>query len=147
MLEKQMRLVAQHQRNVNSKSKPSKRHEEVRQNQDSIATKVNAKQEATRQEAAEKETANQVAKDEDKTEALQEKYNQDVRIRTGAYLIVGIKKTVTVRPGQTMDGISRSSLGPGMGCYLEAVNGGKRELKAGESINIPQLKLKKRLRR
>lgn len=68
----------------------------------------------------------------------------DARVRTGAYDIVGIERTVTVRAGQTLTSISKSSLGPGMECYVEAVNGGRTEFKAGESIKIPRLKLKKR---
>lgn len=137
MLEKQMRLVAQHQKKGQGTSKPNIQTRKAQQAQDSIPSKADSKQEAIKQETSQTE---------DKQTALQDQYNKDVRIRTGAYVIVGIKKTVTVRSGQTMDGISRSNLGPGMECYLEAVNGGKRELKAGESINIPELKLKKRLR-
>lgn len=70
-------------------------------------------------------------------------YNKDIRIRTGAYTIVGISHKVTVRAGQTFSGISRSQLGPGMECYVEAVNGGKKEVKVGETVYIPKLKLKK----
>jgi len=35
-------------------------------------------------------------------------------------------------------------LGPGMECYIEAVNGNVKELKAGQKIKIPKLELKKR---
>ena len=73
----------------------------------------------------------------------QAEYEKDVRIRTGAYRIVGIDRTVTVRAGQTLASISKANLGPGMECYIEAVNGGRREFKAGEKVNIPALKLKK----
>ena len=69
-------------------------------------------------------------------------YNQDVRIRTGAYKIVGIDKTVTVKAGQTLTSIANTYLGSGMECYVEAVNG-KREYKVGESIKLPKLELKK----
>lgn len=71
-------------------------------------------------------------------------YDKDPRIRTGAYIIVGIDHTVTVRDGQTLSGISKSQLGPGMECYIEAVNGWRKEFKAGEKVNVPKLKLKKR---
>lgn len=71
-------------------------------------------------------------------------YSKDVRIRTGAYNIIGIDRSVTVKAGQTLSSISRSQLGPGMECYIEAVNGGKTEFKAGEKVKIPKLKLKKR---
>ena len=69
-------------------------------------------------------------------------YNKDVRIRTGAYKIVGIDKTVTVKAGQTLTSIARSYLGPGMECYVEAVND-KREYKAGDQVKLPKLELKK----
>lgn len=70
-------------------------------------------------------------------------YNGDPRVRTGAYNIVGIDKTITVKPGQTLTSISRFYFGPGMECYIEAVNGGRTEFKAGEKIKIPKLKHKK----
>lgn len=76
--------------------------------------------------------------------ARQSAYNNDVRVRTGAYTITGIDHTVTVRPGQTLSSISKANLGPGMECYIEAVNGGRTEFKAGEKVKIPALKLKKR---
>lgn len=70
-------------------------------------------------------------------------YDKDPRIRTGAYRIVGIDHTVTVKAGQTLSSISRTALGPGMECYVEAVNGGRTEFKAGDKVNIPALKHKK----
>lgn len=145
MLEKQMRMVAQQQKEKKVATKPSKQIPQAKQEQDTLPQETDGKQDDAKlmpQADSKQETLKAV----DKQTALQDQYNKDVRIRTGAYVIVGIKKTVTVRSGQTMEGISRSSLGPGMECYLEAVNGGKRELKAGESLNIPELKLKKRLR-
>lgn len=78
------------------------------------------------------------------TDSQQAKYNNDVRIRTGAYDIVGIDHTVTVLKGQTLFSISKAHLGSGMECYVEAVNDGKTDFKAGEKINIPKLKLKKK---
>lgn len=77
----------------------------------------------------------------------QSAYDKDPRVRTGAYVITGIAKTVTVKAGQTMSSLSKTYLGPGMECYLEAVNGGNRELKAGEKIKIPALKTKKSLQK
>ena len=77
----------------------------------------------------------------------QSAYDKDPRVRTGAYVITGIAKTVAVKAGQTMSSLSKTYLGPGMECYLEAVNGGNRELKAGEKIKIPALKIKKRLKK
>lgn len=77
----------------------------------------------------------------------QSAYDQDPRVRTGAYVITGVANTVTVKAGQTMSSLSKTYLGPGMECYLEAVNGGNRELKAGEKIKIPVLKTKKSLKK
>ena len=78
-----------------------------------------------------------------KADAASSAYDKDPRIRTGAYRIVGIDHTVTVKAGQTLSSISRMALGPGMECYVEAVNGGRTEFKAGEKIKIPALKHKK----
>lgn len=77
----------------------------------------------------------------------QSAYEKDPRVRTGAYVITGVANTVTVKAGQTMSSLSKTYLGPGMECYLEAVNGGNRELKAGEKIKIPALKTKKSLKK
>ena len=77
----------------------------------------------------------------------QSAYDKDPRVRTGAYVIIGIANTITVKAGQTMSSLSKTYLGPGMECYLEAVNGGNRELKAGEKIKIPALKTKKSLKK
>lgn len=77
----------------------------------------------------------------------QSAYDKDPRVRTGAYVITGVANTVTVKAGQTMSSLSKTYLGPGMECYLEAVNGGNRELKAGEKIKIPALKTKKSLKK
>ena len=77
----------------------------------------------------------------------QSAYDKDPRVRTGAYVITGVANTVTVKAGQTMSSLSKTYLGPGMECYLEAVNGGNRELKAVEKIKIPALKTKKSLKK
>ena len=72
-------------------------------------------------------------------------YNYDTRVRTGAYIIVGVAKTVTVQPGQTFASISKAYLGEGMECYVEVLNN-RHSVKAGEKLKIPQLKLKPRKR-
>ena len=69
-------------------------------------------------------------------------YDADPRIRTGAYRIVGIEKTVTLKKGQTLESVSRAFLGSGMECYVEAVN--KRNVVVGDKINIPKLQHKKK---
>ena len=80
-----------------------------------------------------------------KEKALTEsKYDVDPRVRTGAYRITGIDQTVVAKSGQTLSSISKLYLGPGMECYLEAVNGGAIDVKAGQKIKIPKLVLKKR---
>lgn len=71
------------------------------------------------------------------------KYNQDARVRTGAYRIVGVAEVVTAREGQTIEAISKRYFGPGMECYVEALNGSGK-LKAGQKIKIPKLELKKK---
>lgn len=71
------------------------------------------------------------------------KYDQDVRIRTGAYRIVGVAELVTAREGQTIEAISKRYFGPGMECYVEALNGSGK-LKAGQKVKIPKLELKKK---
>lgn len=72
-----------------------------------------------------------------------DKYDSDMRIRTGAYYITGVKEVVTVRSGQTLKSLSKYYLGEGMECYIEALNGVK-EVKVGQKIKIPSLKLKKK---
>ena len=68
---------------------------------------------------------------------------RDVRIRTGAYNIIGIKTIVKVGAGQTLHAISDAYLGPGMECYIEALNSHNLPLKAGDEVKIPLLRLKK----
>lgn len=70
-------------------------------------------------------------------------YNFDARVRTGAYIIVGVETTVTVRSGQTLASISKAYLGPGMECYVEVFNN-RKEVKPGDKLRIPKLKIKPR---
>ena len=124
--------------------------------------KVSSEQEAEKNRIAEEKKAEETRKAEESRKAedakkaaeekkaadarnsASEKYNSDPRVRLGAYIIIGVDKTVTVRPGQTLSGISKAHLGPGMECYVEAVNGGKKTYNAGDKINIPKLQLKKK---
>lgn len=71
------------------------------------------------------------------------KYDQDVRVRTGAYRIIGVSEVVTAREGQTIKSLSQKYLGPGMECYIEALNGTSL-LKSGQKVKIPKLELKKK---
>lgn len=70
-------------------------------------------------------------------------YLNDPRIRTGAYHIVGVEKTVTAKSGQTLAGLSKLYLGPGMECYMQAINGCS-EIKPGQKVKIPKLELKRK---
>lgn len=70
-------------------------------------------------------------------------YDADPRVRTGAYRIVGVAQIVTVKDGQSLASLSRLYLGPGMECYVEAVNG-KNEVKVGQKVKIPKLELKRK---
>ena len=71
------------------------------------------------------------------------KYDQDVRVRTGAYRIIGVSEVVTAREGQNIKSLSQKYLGPGMECYVEALNGTSL-LKPGQKVKIPKLELKKK---
>lgn len=71
------------------------------------------------------------------------KYDQDARVRTGAYRIIGVSEVVTAREGQTIKSLSQKYLGPGMECYVEALNG-TSQLKPGQKVKIPKLELKKK---
>ena len=93
-----------------------------------------------------KAKAKAAAKEEDKVASKTESsahYDKDVRVRTGAYRIVGVAQTVTVGAGQTLKQISTRYLGSGMECYVEALNG-TGTVKAGQKIKIPKLELKKK---
>ena len=70
-------------------------------------------------------------------------YLNDPRIRTGAYRIVGVEKTMTAKSGQTLAGLSKLYLGPGMECYMQAINGCS-EIKPGQQVKIPKLELKRK---
>ena len=100
---------------------------------------------AAAQQAAAKTAA--AAKAADKSIPNQAAYNKDPRVRLGAYVITGVSEVVTVRAGQTLAGISKAYLGPGMECYVEAVNGGIKEVKAGQKLKIPAVKVKKSVRK
>ena len=71
------------------------------------------------------------------------KYDSDPRVRTGAYRIVGADRIVTVGDHQTLSSLSKRYLGPGMECYIEALNGNST-IKSGQKIKIPKLELKKK---
>ncbi len=111
------------------------------------ATKEAAKTTTQKTEApaAEKATANkpaQMAQPQKQEEKPLTQYNSDNRVKTGAYYIIGTETEVTVKEGQTLRSIAKAYLGPGMECYVEAYNGVK-EVKPGQKVKIPKLKMKK----
>lgn len=92
-------------------------------------------------EAKKKEETRKLA--EKHTAQASSKYDQDARVRTGAYRIIGVSEVVTAREGQTVKSLSQKYLGPGMECYVEALNGTSL-LKPGQKVKIPKLELKKK---
>lgn len=74
---------------------------------------------------------------------VSDKYDSDPRVRTGAYRIVGVDQIVTVGEHQTMATLSKRYLGPGMECYIEALNG-TSTIKSGQKVKIPKLELKRK---
>ena len=92
--------------------------------------------EAKKKEEARKQTEKHAAQ-------ASSKYDQDARVRTGAYRIIGVSEVVTAREGQTIKSLSQKYLGPGMECYVEALNGNS-PLKPGQKVKIPKLELKKK---
>lgn len=99
-----------------------------------LAMKKKAKQDSIRMAQA-----NNAVKMAEKASA----YLNDPRIRTGAYRIVGVEKTVTAKSGQTLAGLSKLYLGSGMECYMQAINGCS-EIKPGQKVKIPKLELKRK---
>lgn len=90
-----------------------------------------------------KEKGSSLAKGTAPSDPRSSAYDADPRVRTGAYRIVGVAQTVTVKDGQSLASLSSLYLGPGMECYVEAVNG-KNEVKVGQKIKIPKLELKRK---
>ena len=110
---------------------------------DSVAVKTEAKHEdkaASEQQPQEKTSQNP-----------HDKYAEmDARVRTGAYKITGLDREVKVRAGDNLKRIARRELGSDdMVCYIEVFNkmNASAELKEGQTIKIPALKLKKKKQR
>lgn len=128
-------LAAKQQKDAEAK----KQAELIKQNE--------AKKQAEAKKLAEAKKAAEAKKHQaEKADAhASAKYDQDARVRTGAYRIVGVAEVVTAREGQTIETISKRYFGPGMECYVEALNGSGK-LKAGQKVKIPKLELKKKSR-
>ena len=126
-------LAAKQQKDAEAK----KQAELIKQNE--------AKKQAEAKKLAEAKKAAEAKKHQAENAAAHAsaKYDQDARVRTGAYRIVGVAEVVTAREGQTIEAISKRYFGPGMECYVEALNGSGK-LKAGQKVKIPKLELKKK---
>lgn len=126
-------------------SEAVKKAEDVEQNMDATADKqsidVKSAEAKKHAEAKKKEEARKQA--EKHAAQASSKYDQDARVRTGAYRIIGVSEVVTAREGQTIKSLSQKYLGPGMECYVEALNGTSL-LKPGQKVKIPKLELKKK---
>lgn len=117
------------------------------------ATKIGAisvdmeQEDAAKDESSKEAIAkDQVAKEQPVKESADKYEAKDVRVRTGAYRIIGEDRVVKAKAGQTVEDIATRLLGPGMSCYVEVYNNldGKTTLKEGQAIKIPKLQLKKR---
>ena len=123
-----------------------KQAELIKQNEAKKQAEANKQAEAKKLAEAAKNAADAKKHQAEKADAhASAKYDQDARVRTGAYRIVGVAEVVTAREGQTIEAISKRYFGLGMECYVEALNGSGK-LKAGQKVKIPKLELKKKSR-
>ena len=113
---------------------------------DTMQVKPEAEEQAEVKEPEVKQPEPEVKQPEPEPEW--KKYDaMDVRVRTGAYGIVGTDRMEKVRQGDTMKRIAKRTLGEGMECYIEVYNNKTTsDLKEGQEVKIPKLKLKKFLR-
>lgn len=126
-------------------SEAVKKAEDVEQNMDATADKqsIDVKSAEAKKHAEAKKTEEARKQAEKHAAQASSKYDQDARVRTGAYRIIGVSEVVTAREGQTIKSLSQKYLGPGMECYVEALNGNSL-LKPGQKVKIPKLELKKK---
>ena len=108
-------------------------------------TKQTAKDNKTDTTTNNKPKENNKTKEDNNDDNFSKYDTMDARVRTGAYVIVGIDKYIIVREGQTVGKIAKALLGPGMSCYIEVLNGvtENEPLKEGTKIKIPKLCHKK----
>ena len=126
-------------------SEAVKKAENAEQNMDATADKqsIDVKSAEAKKHAEAKKTEEARKQAEKHAVQASSKYDQDARVRTGAYRIIGVSEVVTAREGQTIKSLSQKYLGPGMECYVEALNGTSL-LKPGQKVKIPKLELKKK---
>lgn len=110
---------------------------------DELTTKKKQEAEKLAKQQQQAKAKEKQAADAKASETKASKYDSDPRVRTGAYSIVGVAQTITVTDGQSLAAISKKYLGPGMECYIEALNG-TSTVKSGQKIKIPKLELKKK---
>lgn len=126
-------------------SEAVKKAENAEQNMDATADKqsIDVKSAEAKKHAEAKKTEEARKQAEKHAVQASSKYDQDARVRTGAYRIIGVSEVVTASEGQTIKSLSQKYLGPGMECYVEALNGNSL-LKPGQKVKIPKLELKKK---
>lgn len=126
-------------------SEAVKKVENAEQNMDAAVDKqsIDVKSAEAKKHAEAKKTEEARKQAEKHAAQASSKYDQDARVRTGAYRIIGVSEVVTAREGQTIKSLSQKYLGPGMECYVEALNGTSL-LKPGQKVKIPKLELKKK---
>lgn len=112
----------------------------VPQSVDTVKTK------AKEEEKAEKEEEKPAEVEEDDVDADIKKLNSDRRLRFGAYEITGIDKVIRLKKGQTMKSYSNKTLGKDMVVYFQVLNG-VEDMKAGETLKVPKIRLKKKFRK
>lgn len=117
-------------------------HKEEIRKQDIDSTKNNEAEYKVSEEIRASEEENDI--DNKNAKQLDELADARKLVRTGAYIISGTSRVVIMNQNMTLKKLARIYLGDGMECYI-IVHNGKAKFKPGESINIPKLKLKKKV--
>ncbi len=135
-----------------SEVKPSDKPSEVKPSEKPSDAKPSEKPSDAKSSVKPTETQSSVKPSKEKSSSMLTylKYEEmDSRVRTGAYYIMGVAKVVKAREGDNVSRVSRRYLGDGMSCYVEVLNGmkGSDVLKEGQEIKIPELVLKRSLKK
>ncbi len=88
-----------------------------------------------------KNNSKTIEKTTDKNGFNYDKVNNDPRVKSGAYNIIGIDTILILKEGQSMRGYCNATLGSGMLCYFQALND-TTELSAGDTMKVPKVKVK-----
>lgn len=110
---------------------------------------VASKEEEQKVEKEEKKEKNENVDEKSSEDDLPKdmaKLNADRRLRIGAYEIVGVDRVVTLKKGQTMQSFSNKTLGKDMVVYFQVLNG-VDDLKPGDKMKVPKIRLKKQFRK